>query len=94
MTLLQATTGSPVAVGVTFGLVGIGGAAVLAVRAGVGTAPDWGLVAAPTAASAAGGIAGARSADRIDTSKLSTAFTVLVLGIAACTATQALPAPI
>lgn len=67
-------------------------AAALAVRAGVGTAPDWGLVAALTAASAAGGIAGARLADRIDTSKLSAAFTVLVIGTAAYTATQALPA--
>ena len=62
------------------------------VRAGVGTTPDWTLVAALTAASAAGGFAGARLADRIDTTKLSTAFTVLVLGVAAYTATQALPA--
>ena len=67
-------------------------AAALVVRAGVGTTPDWTLVAALTAASAAGGFAGARLADRIDTSKLSATFTVLVLGVAGYTATQALPA--
>ncbi|HYJ69779.1 MAG TPA: TSUP family transporter [Nocardioidaceae bacterium] len=66
--------------------------AALAVRAGVGVTPDWALVAALTAASAAGGVAGARLAARVDTSKLSAAFTVLVLGVAAYTATQALPA--
>lgn len=64
----------------------------LAVRAGVGVTPDWGLVAALTAASAVGGIAGARLADRTDTSKLSMTFTVLVLGVAVYTAARALPA--
>ncbi len=66
--------------------------AALAVRAGVGATPDWALVAALTAASAVGGFAGARLADRIDTTKLAAGFTVLVLGVAGYTATQALPA--
>ena len=55
------------AVGTSLVVITLTSAAALAVRAGVGTAPDWGLVAALTAASAAGGIAGARLADRIDT---------------------------
>ena len=42
-------------------------AAALAVRAGTGATPDWTLVATLTAASAVGGFAGARLADRIDT---------------------------
>ena len=67
-------------------------AAALAVRAGVGTTPDWTLVATLTAASAIGGFAGARLADRIGTTKLSAAFTVLVIGVAVYTAGQALPA--
>jgi len=80
------------AAGTSLVVITLTSAAALAVRAGVGATPDWALVAALTAASAAGGFAGARLADRIDTSKLSTAFTVLVLGVATYTAAQALPA--
>lgn len=67
-------------------------AAALAVRAGVGSAPDWRLVLVLTAVSAVGGLFGARLADRTDPKLLSTAFTVLVLAVAVYTATQALPA--
>lgn len=80
------------AVGGSLVVISITSAAALLVRAGAGAAPDWGLVAALTAASAAAGVAGARLADRADTTKLSAAFTVLVLGVAAYTATQAFPA--
>ena len=80
------------AAGTSLVVITLTSAAALAVRAGVGTTPDWGLVAALTAASAVGGFAGALLADRIDTTKLSAAFTVLVLGVAVYTATQALPA--
>jgi uncharacterized protein len=80
------------AAGTSLVVITVTSAAALAVRAGVGTTPDWTLVATLTAASAAGGFAGARLADRIDTTKLSAAFTVLVLGVAVYTATQALPA--
>lgn len=80
------------AAGTSLVVITLTSAAALAVRAGVGATPDWTLVAVLTAASAAGGVAGARLADRLDTSKLSAAFTVLVLGVAAYTATQALPA--
>ena len=80
------------AVGTSLVVITITSAAALAVRAGVGTTPDWTLVAALTAASAVGAFGGARLAHRVDTSKLSAAFTALVLGVAAYTAARALPA--
>ncbi len=80
------------ATGTSLVVITLTSAAALAVRAGVGATPDWTLVAALTAASTAGGVAGARLTDRVDTAKLSAAFTALVLGVAAYTATQALPA--
>ena len=80
------------AAGTSLVVITLTSAAALAVRAGVGATPDWTLVAVLTAASTAGGVAGARLADRIDTTALSTAFTVLVLGVAVYTATEALPA--
>ena len=55
-------------------------------------APDWGPVVALTAAAAVGAVVGARIADRVDTRRLSAAFTGLVLAVAAYTAVQALPA--
>ena len=67
-------------------------AAALAARAGLGVAPDWGLVAALTAASTVGGVLGVRLANRLETSHLATAFTVLVVAIALYTAARALPA--
>ncbi len=64
----------------------------LAVRAGVGVAPDWGLVLVLAAVSGVGGFLGAKLADRVDTDRLSAAFTVLVLAVAVYTAVRALPA--
>lgn len=66
--------------------------AALAVRTGVGSTPDWDVVLILTATSAVGGFLGAKLAARIDTRRLTTAFTVLVLAVALYTATQALPA--
>ncbi|MFZ0142347.1 MAG: sulfite exporter TauE/SafE family protein [Aeromicrobium sp.] len=79
------------AVGTSLVVVTMTSAAALAVRAGTGTTPDWTLVATLTAASAVGGFAGARLAGRIDTAKLTVAFTALILGVAFYTATQAVP---
>ncbi len=45
-----------------------------------------------TVVSALGGFLGAKTADRVDTDRLSTAFTVLVLAVAVYTAARALPA--
>lgn len=64
----------------------------LAARAGSGVAPDWTLVAALTVAAVLAAVAGARLAGRVDTRRLSAAFTGLVLAVAAYTAATALPA--
>ncbi len=80
------------AVGTSLVVITITSAAALATRAGVGTAPDWGLVLTLTIASALAAVVGARLADRVDTRHLSAAFTVLVLGVAGYTAVRALPA--
>ena len=80
------------AAGTSLVVITLTSAAALAVRAGVGATPDWGLVLVLTGVSALGGFLGARLADRIDTNRLSTAFTVLVLAVAVYTAARALPA--
>jgi uncharacterized membrane protein YfcA len=64
----------------------------LAVRAGTGVHPEWTPVVILTAVSAVAAVAGARLAGRVDTGRLQAAFTFLVLGVAAYTAAQALPA--
>ncbi|MGN0065100.1 MAG: TSUP family transporter [Nocardioides sp.] len=83
--LRQATSTSLVVITVT-SLVALAG------RAGSGVAPDWGVVAVLTVASCAAALVGTALARRTDTSRLSGAFTVLVLVVAGTTASQALPA--
>ncbi|HZJ04356.1 MAG TPA: sulfite exporter TauE/SafE family protein [Nocardioidaceae bacterium] len=80
------------AAGTSLVVITLTSAAALAVRAGVGTAPDWGLVLVLTAVSALAGVLGTKLAALIDTSRLAAAFTVLVLGVALYTAARALPA--
>jgi len=80
------------AAGTSLVVITLTSAAALAVRAGVGSAPDWGLVLVLTAVSALAGVLGAKLAARIDTNRLTAAFTVLVLGVAIYTAARALPA--
>lgn len=80
------------AAGTSLVVITITSVAALGVRAGAGAHPDWLPVAALTAASTLAAVAGARLADRVDTSRLQAAFTVLVLGVAGYTASQALPA--
>ena len=80
------------AAGTSLVVITITSAAALAVRAGVGANPDWWVVLALTAASALAAVAGARLADRLETSRLQSIFTVLVLAVAAYTAVRALPA--
>ena len=81
-----------VAAGTSLVVITLTSAAALAARAGLGATPDWGLVAALTAASALGGLLGARLADRLETTYLATAFTVLVVAVALYTAGCSLPA--
>ncbi len=80
------------AAGTSLVVITVTSASALAVRAGVGAAPDWGVVLALAIASVAGGMIGARIAARSDATRLSAAFTVLVLLVAVYTAARALPA--
>jgi uncharacterized membrane protein YfcA len=80
------------AVGTSLVVITITSASALAVRAGVGMHPDWGLIALLTAVAVLGGWAGARLTARTDTSKLQAAFTVLLMLVAGYTAWRALPA--
>jgi uncharacterized membrane protein YfcA len=80
------------AAGTSLVVIAVTSASALAVRAGVGSAPDWGVVLALTIASVAGGLIGAHVAARTGTTRLSAAFTVLVLVVAVYTAARALPA--
>lgn len=91
---LVVALGMPIgyAAGTSLIVITLTSAAALAVRSGIGVTPDWTPVLVLTAAAALGGIAGAKLADRVNTHKLSVAFTVLVLGVAAYTAARALPA--
>ncbi len=80
------------AAGTSLVVIALTSAAALAVRAGVGVAPDWGIILVLTAFSAVGGFYGARLAHRMDARRLSAAFTVLVVLVALYTAARALPA--
>ncbi|PKH44406.1 hypothetical protein SAMN05192575_102485 [Nocardioides alpinus] len=80
------------AAGTSLVVITITSSVALLARSGSGIAPDWWPVVALTAAAAVAAVAGARVADRADTRRLSTAFTGLVLAVAAYTAAQALPA--
>jgi uncharacterized membrane protein YfcA len=79
------------AVGTSLVVITITSAVALAVRAGSGIQPDWGLVLLLTLASALGGLLGARLALRTDTRRLSGTFTVLVLAVAGYTSIRAFP---
>ncbi|WP_329474969.1 sulfite exporter TauE/SafE family protein [Kribbella sp. NBC_01484] len=80
------------AAGTSLVVITITSASALAVRAGTGTQPDWSLVAVLTAVAVLGGWTGARLTARLDTTKLQTAFTVLLVLVAGYTAWQAVPA--
>ena len=80
------------AAGTSLVVITITSAAALAVRAGSGSNPDWGLVGLLTVAAVVGGYLGARAGARVDTGRLQTAFSVLLLAVAGYTASQALPA--
>lgn len=64
----------------------------LLARTGSGVTPDWGVVAALAASAVLASVVGVRLATRLDTRRLSAAFTALVLLVAAWTAVQAVPA--
>ena len=80
------------AAGTSLVVITITSASALAVRAGTGIHPAWGMVALLTAVAVAGGWAGVRLAARADTRRLQAALTVLLLLVAGYTAWHALPA--
>ena len=82
------------AVGTSLLVITMTSLAALLVRGASDLHPDWWPVILLTAASAVGGVLGLKLAGLIPPRALSGVFTVLVLGVAAYTAWQALPAVI
>ena len=82
----------PAAVGTSLLVIAINSAAALAARLGGGQVRlDWALLAMFTAAALAGVLAGNRVASRVDASRLSTAFTILLIAVAAYSLARSLP---
>jgi uncharacterized membrane protein YfcA len=82
----------PVAVGTSLLVIVINSAAALAARLGSHTSLDWPLLGVFTLAALAGALAGNRVASRVDASRLSAAFTVLLVAVAAYSLSRSLPA--
>ena len=80
------------AAGTSLVVITITSAAALTIRTGSGAGPDWAVVLLLTVVSAVAAVIGARFAGKVDSDRLSAAFTVLVLVVAIYTAAQAIPA--
>lgn len=80
------------AAGTSLVVITITSAAALTTRTGSGAGPDWAVVFLLTVVSALAAVIGARFAGKVDSDRLSAAFTVLVLAVAIYTATRAIPA--
>lgn len=82
----------PVAVGTSLLVIAVNSATALAARMQHGTGDlDWPLILGFAGAAVVGSLIGSRVTDRIPAHRLSQAFAVLVLGVAAFTATQSVP---
>jgi len=81
----------PAAVGTSLLVIAINSAVALAVRLGGHVHLDWPLLGVFTAAALAGALAGNRVASRVDPSRLTTAFTVLLIAVAAYSLIRSLP---
>jgi uncharacterized protein len=81
----------PVAVGTSLLVIAINSAAALAARLGGHGHLDWPLLGVFTAAALAGALAGNRVASRVEASRLTAAFTVLLIAVAAYSLTRSLP---
>lgn len=81
----------PAAVGTSLLVIGINSVAALAARLGSQASLDWPLLAVFTAAALAGVLAGNRVASRLDASRLTIAFTVLLIAVAAYLLSRSLP---
>ena len=81
----------PAAVGTSLLVITINSAAALAARFGGQVHLDWPLLAVFTAAALAGTVAGNRVASRVDASRLTAAFTVLLAAVAVYSLGRSLP---
>jgi uncharacterized membrane protein YfcA len=81
----------PVAVGTSLLVIAINSAAALAARLGSHVHLDWPLLGVFTLAALAGTLAGNRVASRVDASRLTAAFTILLIVVAAYSLTRSLP---
>ena len=81
----------PAAVGTSLLVIAINSAASLAVRLGGHVSLDWPLLGVFTVTALAGVLAGNRVASRVDASRLTTAFIVLLIAVAAYSLARSLP---
>lgn len=82
----------PIAVGTSLLVISVNSAAALAARLGASVHLDWPLIGMFTLAALAGTLGGNRVAARVSASKLTTAFTVLLIVVAVYTLSRSLPA--
>jgi hypothetical protein len=81
----------PVAVGTSLLVIAINSAVALLSRLASPTHLNWTLLGLFTAAAIGGSVAGGRVASRIDATRLSRAFTVLLVAVGVYTAARSLP---
>jgi len=81
----------PAAVGTSLLVIVINSTTALAARLGSHTSLDWPLLGVFTVAALAGALAGNRVASRVDASRLTAAFTVLLVAVAAYSLVRSLP---
>jgi uncharacterized membrane protein YfcA len=82
----------PTAIGTSLLVISVNSAAALAARFSGGMRLDWPLIGVFTLAALAGTLAGNRVASRVSASRLTAAFTVLLIAVAAYTLARSLPA--
>lgn len=81
----------PAAVGTSLLVIAVNSAAALTARLGAGFRLDWPLIGVFTLAALAGTLAGNRVASRVSATRLTTAFTVLLVAVAVYTLARSLP---
>ena len=81
----------PIAVGTSLLVIAINSAAAFAARLGGHVHLDWPLLGVFILAALAGTLAGNRVASRVDASRLTAAFTILLIAVAAYSLTRSLP---
>ncbi len=91
LTLVAAGFEMPVAVGTSLLVIAINSAAALAARLGGHLHLPWPLLGVFTVAALAGALAGNRVASRLDAARLTAAFTILLITVAAYSLTRSLP---